>query len=182
MSEIQSASARAAQKKVKPRTPKVNELIAKCRSVILGTVDAGGAPNASYAPVVRIGNELYILVSFMSRHTANLVETKRASVMFIEDEVNAKQIYARERLTIDAVASRVDRGTSEWDLGIEKLKESHGGVLDILAGLEDFIMIRLTPKKASYVNGFGSAYYVNENLEIIEHRNDVGHTVASENA
>jgi putative heme iron utilization protein len=39
----------------------------------------------------------------------------------------------------------------------------------------DFILIALHPVKGSYVNGFGSAYFVDENLEIIEHRNDVNH-------
>ncbi|MDT4873127.1 hypothetical protein FQZ97_1083540 [compost metagenome] len=42
-------------------------------------------------------------------------------------------------------------------------------------GLEDFIMIELTPVAGSYVNGFGSAYYVSDQLEVVQHRNDVAH-------
>ncbi|WP_336685966.1 hypothetical protein [Chryseobacterium bernardetii] len=43
----------------------------------------------------------------------------------------------------------------------------------------DFILIALQPVKDSYVNGFGSDYFVDSNLEIIEHRNDVNHHVRS---
>ena len=38
-------------------------------------------------------------------------------------------------------------------------------------------MIELTTKKGAYVNGFGSAYFVDENLEIMNHRNDINHQV-----
>lgn len=162
-------------RQTKPVTPRVNELIGSCKSVILATVNGEGAPNASYAPFARIGNRFYILVSFMSRHTRNLRDIGKVSAMFIEDEANTRQIYARDRLTLDVSTREITRGTPDWEAGIEKLKENHGKVLDILVGLEDFIMIELTPVKGSYVNGFGSAYYVDELLEIIEHRNDVAH-------
>lgn len=181
MSDIQTPAAKA-QKGVKPRAPKVNELIEKSKSVILGTIDEEGNPNSSYAPYARIGNKLYILVSFMSRHTKNLRDMKKASVMFIEEEADAKQIYARTRLTIDAVTSQIERGTPVWEMGVQKLREAHGKILDVLTGLEDFIMIELKPVKGSYVNGFGSAYFVDENLEITEHRNDIAHTVVTEKA
>ncbi len=165
-----------AQRKNKPVEPKVKELIARCKSVILGTIDAEGVPNSSYAPYVQLDNKLYILVSFMARHTKNLRDLKKVSVMFIEDESATKQIYARERLTIDATTEQIERGTELWDKAAAGLTEVHGKILDILLGMEDFILIELTPIKGSYVNGFGSAYYVDTNLEIITHRNDVNHT------
>jgi len=172
-SEVQKST-----RQTKPVTPRVNELISSCKSVILATVNEEGAPNASYAPFARIENRFYILVSFMSRHTRNLRDVGKVSAMFIEDEANTRQIYARDRLTLDVQTREIKRGTPEWEQGIEKLKENHGKVLDILVSLEDFIMIELTPVTGSYVNGFGSAYYVNGQLEIMEHRNDVAHQTA----
>ncbi|WP_367915559.1 HugZ family protein [Leadbetterella sp. DM7] len=172
-SEVQKST-----RQTKPVTPRVNELISSCKSVILATVNEEGAPNASYAPFARIENRFYILVSFMSRHTRNLRDVGKVSAMFIEDEANTRQIYARDRLTLDVQTREIKRGTPEWEQGIEKLKENHGKVLDILVTLEDFIMIELTPVTGSYVNGFGSAYYVNGQLEIMEHRNDVAHQTA----
>jgi len=150
--------------------------------VILGTVDAAGTPNASYAPFARIGNKFYILVSFMSRHTKNLRDGKQASVMFIEDESATKQIYARDRLTLDAATAQIERDTPLWNEAVAGLKAVHGKVLDLLTGMDDFIMIELTPLKGAYVNGFGSAYFVDAQLQVTEHRNDQAHSVREKNS
>ncbi len=164
-----------AQKQARPLTPKVKELIERSKSVILATVDAEGTPNSSYAPFVKVENTFYILVSFMARHTKNLAEGRKTSVMFIEDESATKQIYARERLTIEASTSQVERDSETWNAVVSQLKETHGKVVDVIAEMQDFILIGLHPVKGSYVNGFGSAYFVDQNLEIMEHRNDVNH-------
>lgn len=163
------------EKKAKPVAPKVKELIDRTKSVILATVDAEGNPNSSYAPFVQVGNTFYILVSFMARHTKNLSEGRKTSVMFIEDESATKQIYARERLTIETTASQIERDSEIWNTVVARLKENHGKVVDVISEMGDFILIALQPVKGSYVNGFGSAYFVDANLEIIEHRNDVNH-------
>ncbi|MDM1555765.1 pyridoxamine 5'-phosphate oxidase family protein [Chryseobacterium indologenes] len=163
------------EKKAKPVAPKVKELIGRSKSVILATVDAEGNPNSSYAPFVQVGNTFYILVSFMAKHTKNLSEGRKTSIMFIEDESATKQIYARERLTIEAGTSQIERDSEIWNTVVTKLKESHGKVVDVISEMGDFILIALQPIKGSYVNGFGSAYFVDANLEIIEHRNDVNH-------
>lgn len=164
-----------AGRKAKPVAPKVKELIDRTKSVILATVDAEGIPNSSYAPFVQVNTTLYILVSFMAKHTKNLADGRKTSVMFIEDESATKQIYARERLTIEAAASQVERDSEIWNTVVTKLKENHGKVVDVIAEMQDFILIALQPVKGSYVNGFGSAYFVDQNLDILEHRNDVNH-------
>lgn len=164
-----------ANRKAKPLAPKVKELIERTKSVILATTDAEGNPNSSYAPFVQVNQTLYILVSFMAKHTKNLADGRKASVMFIEDESATKQIYARERLTIEAAPTQVERDSEVWNTVISQLKETHGKVVDVIAEMQDFILIALQPVKGSYVNGFGSAYFVDENLEILEHRNDVNH-------
>ena len=132
-------------KEVKPIAPKVKELVANSKSIILGTVDAEGNPNSSYAPFV------------------------------IADESDSKQIYARERLTFDVTTTQVERDSAQWDTVVEKLKEAHGKVVEVIVPMEDFIMIALNPVKGAYVNGFGSAYFVDENLDVLEHRNDINH-------
>ena len=171
-------AATADAKTVQPRTPQINELLTNSKSLILATVNAEGIPNASYAPFVQVDNKFYILVSFMAVHTRNLKGNNTASAMFIDDEADSKQIYARTRLTLSVTSNHIERGTAGWDLGIEKLKEKHGKILDTLVSMDDFILIELSTVKGSYVNGFGSAYFVDENLEVIQHRNDVGHGVA----
>lgn len=163
------------EKKAKPVAPKVKELINASKSIILATVDAEGNPNSSYAPFVQVDQTFYILVSFMAKHTKNLADGRKTSIMFIEDESATKQIYARERLTLETTASQIERDSLVWNKVVAKLKENHGKVVEVISGMGDFILIALQPVKGSYVNGFGSAYFVNSNLEIIEHRNDVNH-------
>ncbi|TZF99493.1 pyridoxamine 5'-phosphate oxidase (plasmid) [Chryseobacterium panacisoli] len=163
------------EKKIKPVTPKVQELINASKSIILATVDAEGNPNSSYAPFVQVDQTFYILVSFMAKHTKNLADGRKTSIMFIEDESATKQIYARERLTIEAAVSQIERDSEVWNTVVAQLKETHGKVVDVISEMGDFILIALQPVKGSYVNGFGSAYFVDANLEIVEHRNDVNH-------
>lgn len=165
---------KTSQKKTKPLAPKVKELVASVQSVILATTDSEGVPTSSYAPYVQDGKDFYVLVSFMAKHTKNLLNGY-ASVMFIEDESATKQVYARERLTIDANTSQVERDSDLWNTIIGSLKERHGKVVEIISEMKDFILVKLEPTAGSYVNGFGSAYYVDENLEIVQHRNDVDH-------
>ena len=163
------------EKKIKPVAPKVQELINASKSIILATVDAEGNPNSSYAPFVQVEQTFYILVSFMAKHTKNLADGRKTSIMFIEDESATKQIYARERLTFEAATSQIERDSEVWTQVVAKLKETHGKVVDVISEMGDFILIALQPVKGSYVNGFGSAYFVDANLEIVEHRNDVNH-------
>lgn len=172
---MNTTNTQQSQKEAKPIAPKVKELVANSKSVILATVDAQGIPNASYAPFVKIGTTYYVLVSFMARHTRNLRDQKNVSMMFIADESSSKQIYARERLTFDVTTDQITRDSDQWNVVLEQLKETHGKVVDVISAMEDFIMIALNPVKGSYVNGFGSAYFIDENLEVLEHRNDINH-------
>lgn len=163
------------EKKIKPVAPRVQELINASKSIILATVDAEGNPNSSYAPFVQVDQTFYILVSFMAKHTKNLADGRKTSVMFIEDESATKQIYARERLTLEATTSQIERDSEVWNAAVAKLRETHGKVVEVISEMGDFILIALQPVKGSYVNGFGSAYFVDANLEITEHRNDANH-------
>ncbi|MFA7688297.1 MAG: pyridoxamine 5'-phosphate oxidase family protein [Moheibacter sp.] len=158
-----------ATKAVKPKAPKIEELIQSNKSLILATLDAEGNPAASYAPFVHLDGTFQILVSFMAKHTRNLRDRKKVSVMLIEDEASVKQIYARDRLTLDCEVIQVDPETDLWNRAVEELKNRHGKVIDVLSGLNDFIMFDLQPTKGSYVNGFGSAYSVNPDLTVNEH-------------
>lgn len=157
------------QHKVKPKVPKIEELLDKSLSMILGTVDENGNPLASYAPYVLVDGTFRILVSFMAKHTKNLRDRNKASVMFIDDESATKQVYARDRLTIDCETAQIENGTEAWTKSVDALKARHGKIVDMLSELNDFIVVELTPIKGAYVNGFGSAYSVNADLTINEH-------------
>lgn len=155
---------------IKPKAPKVQELIDECQSLMIATLDEDGSPCVSYAPFVQLEGGFQIFVSFMARHTRNLKNQKKTSFMFIEDESTSKQIYARHRLTMDTDAEQVEKENPLWDKAMTALKEKHGKVVEVLEGMDDFIMFNLKPIKGSYVNGFGSAYFVAPDLSIETHR------------
>ena len=156
------------QSQVKPKAPKVKELVKSMQSLILATVDAEGNPVSSYAPFVLIDGSFYIYVSYMAKHTKNLQDRKKASVMFIEDETTGKQIYARTRLTMNSEANLIEKENPLFAQAIDGLKERHGKVVDVLAEMTDFVLIELKPQRGAYVNGFGSAYFIDSNLEVID--------------
>ena len=75
-------------------------------------------------------------------------------------------------LTFDTITTQVERDSDLWNSVLPQLKEKHGKILDILSEMQDFILVALKPTVGNYVNGFGSAYIVDENLEVVQHRND----------
>jgi putative heme iron utilization protein len=149
-------------------------------SLLLATVNAGGNPEASYAPYVADGRgSFYIYISELAAHTANLQGKPRASVLFIEDESRAQHLFGRKRVTCDCRAEPVPRGSGEFEDTLARFVEKHGKFMEMLKGLKDFHLFRLTPEKANYVRGFAQAYELHgEGLAEIRHVNDKGHKPA----
>ncbi|OOE33996.1 heme utilization protein HutZ [Salinivibrio kushneri] len=140
--------------------PEIKAFRANCRTLQLATVDAQGKPNVSYAPFAQLEDGFYILISEIARHARNLQQNPQVSLMMIEDESGAKQIYARQRLSFDANAELVMRDTTAWQTGISALSHRFGDIIDSLSGLADFHLFRLKPENGLYVKGFGQAFQV----------------------
>jgi hypothetical protein len=75
------------------------KLLSSRNTLIMATADKNGAPNVSYAPFVHRTPRLYVYTSSRSRHTRNMMETAKASVIFIEDEARTRNLFARKRFT-----------------------------------------------------------------------------------
>lgn len=134
------------------------------QSVVLSTVSEDGIPNASYAPfVIDESKNIYIYVSGLSTHTQNLYTVPRASVLFIEDEFQTRQIFARRRLTFDCTATFVDRDAELWNQIVNHFEVRFGEIIELFRDLPDFRIFRLTPSKGRFVIGFGAAYEVDPN-------------------
>ncbi|WOT05901.1 heme utilization protein HutZ [Shewanella youngdeokensis] len=135
------------------------EAFKQTRSTLqLATQDALGIPNASYAPFALADDGFYILVSQLARHGTNLNASNQLSVMLLEDESEAKSIFARKRLTFDATAERVERDTQAFTKGVLALSLRFGDMIDNLASLTDFHLFKLNPHQGLYVKGFGQAF------------------------
>ncbi|MCK8062849.1 heme utilization protein HutZ [Vibrio sp. 1CM7H] len=140
--------------------PEIKEFRQERRTLQLATVDAEGRPNVSYAPYVQNQEGYFVLISKIARHARNLLENSNVSLMMIEDEESSKQLFARKRLTFDAVANVVERDTEMWQQVVGQMKERFGEIIDGLSQLEDFVLFNLKPESGLFVKGFGQAYQV----------------------
>lgn len=145
---------------VRPETD-LEALRSGCRSLILATLDADGAPQASPAPFVRdAAGRYYVFVSGLSPHTAHLAAGRAVGILLVEDETDALQPFARRRLSHTCATEEIGRGTTDWDARLAEFGERFGSVVDVLRGLPDFRLFRLTPEAGRFVRGFGQAYRV----------------------
>ncbi len=142
----------------------LDRLLETSRSLMLATVDEIGRPEASYAPFIRDeAGRLYVFVSALSRHTANLAASRPLSVLIIEDERDSRQIFARLRVTYSCAVQAISRDADEWSGLIARLQDRFGEVVEVLQSLTDFTLFRITPLEGQLVRGFGQAYRVLDN-------------------
>lgn len=130
-------------------------------SIIMSTVNKEGIPDASYAPFVSDEDKnIYIYVSGLATHTQNIHNHPFVSILFIEDEVKTKQIFARRRLIFNCTAKLVERESEKWQKIVDKFQIRFGELISTLRSLPDFRIFQLTPKNGRFVIGFGAAYNI----------------------
>jgi len=132
-------------------------------SVVLSSVTKTGEPHASYAPYITDAGKFYIYVSGLAQHASTLANGA-ASLFFIENEQQAKTIFARRRLTISCRVSTIDRDQPHYERLLDGLQTRHGSTFKLLRTLPDFVLFELSPGQASFVTGFGAAYDLTESL------------------
>jgi putative heme iron utilization protein len=131
------------------------------KTIILGTASPTGEPEASVAAAILAPDGSFrIFVSGLAAHTRHLLETGRASVLLADDEAVTAQPLARRRLTFACAAAAIARDHPEFPASIQALREKLGPAFDLLTGLGDFQLIRLTPQRGRLVAGFGETYEV----------------------
>ena len=140
--------------------PEIREFRQERRTLQLATVDENGRPNVSYAPYVQNQDGYFVLISGIARHARNLQVNPSVSIMMIEDEGSSKQLFARKRLTFDAIASVVQRDSEQWNLVIAQMQARFGEIIDGLSQLQDFVLFNLKAEQGLFVKGFGQAYQV----------------------
>jgi putative heme iron utilization protein len=128
------------------------------RSLLLASLDADGLPYASYAPFAVGDDCLYVLLSEIALHAVNLMNNPAASVLIIEDEDSAAELFARMRVNYTVRAEHLAYGSSDWQEAMERLAERHGERPRHLGEHTDFRMFRLVPRGGRFVTGFGRAY------------------------
>ncbi len=151
-------------------TQEVESFLETFQTLMMASLTPEGEPHASTAAYVRMGNDFYILISTVAQHGRNLLASGKVSLLFAEDESKTLQPFARKRVTIEASVHEIVRENSEFVSMIERFKEKFDPeLIGSLSEMGDFHLFKLSPKSGSVVMGFGRAYRLDENLEVLTH-------------
>lgn len=142
-------------------------LLDTSKTLQLATVDSQGIPHISYAPFVRKDEDFFIYVSQLASHTEYLQQTPTVSLMIICDEAQSKNLFARERLIIEADATVLDQMAHNSVL--DNMEASFGGTVALLRSLPDFVLFKLSAVNARYIAGFGKAFQLDMQKMQLEH-------------
>jgi len=135
-----------------------DQLIASHKTLLLATHSADDAANhISYAPYVRDKDHFYIFVSELAKHTKNLMSHPQVSILFIQAESEADNLFARQRVTLDCQVEKIPKASPVYYHQLKAMTEKFGSIIDVLRTLPDFHLLALTPKKGQFVAGFGKA-------------------------
>ena len=144
---------------------RARDLIAQFRAdlstLVLGTSSADGEPDASVAATLLDPSGAFVVfVSGLAAHTRNLRDNPRASVLLVEAATATNPPLARRRLTFACAAESVARDSAAHAALVAAFRAKFGEAIDLLAGLPDFQLVRLTPLRGRVVVGFGAAFAV----------------------
>jgi hypothetical protein len=146
----------------------VTEFLAGFKTCMIASLTPEQKGYASTAPFAQEGNTFYILISTVAQHGKNLLAADHVSLLFAEDESTCMQPFARKRITIEASVKEVVRDTSDFVVGVNLLKKRFDTELvENLANMGDFHLFALSAQSGSAVMGFGQAYRLDENLEVV---------------
>ena len=137
-------------------------LIGQLKSLQLATLNARGLPESSYTPFIYQAPYFYIFVSALASHTQNLTSRHHCSLMLIEDEAHARNLFARTRLMVAAEADVLDPADTEYEELLDVMEQTLGSTMKMLRTLPDFKLIRLTINGGRFVKGFGAAYAIKD--------------------
>jgi heme iron utilization protein len=139
------------------------------KTVVLSTVDLQGEPFASYSPFVE-DNEgnFYVFVSTAVQHSHNMYNTKKAHLLFIEDESITNHIYARRRLYFKAKVEKFEPNDERFEKIALLFEKKHGDQASLVRKMTDSRFYKLIPYDGNLVLGFGAAFKLDESNKKIE--------------
>lgn len=145
-------------------------LIDAQQTLLLSTCSAERQPEISYAPFVRDEHgHFYIFISELAKHTQNLLQNPKASILFIEPEPGCRNLFARERVIFDCGARAIAPDDPFYHRRLRAMEDKFGNVVALLRTLPDFHLIELTPETGHYVAGFGKAYAIDLHCNTLRH-------------
>ncbi|CUM87288.1 pyridoxamine 5'-phosphate oxidase family protein [Turicibacter sanguinis] len=135
------------------------ETLLNQKSLMISSLNENKMPEISYAPFMMKDQKIYIYISKAAAHYHNLVQNPQCSVMLIEDEADCKTVFARERVSFECIASKVE---SSKEL-LELFGGRQGAQMMMVLKTLDFDFFELVPLKGRLVKGFGQAFNISLN-------------------
>ena len=132
-------------------------LFAAMRSLHLATVDGSGMAEASYAPYVVHDGALFVYLSALAAHVANLRATRSAAILVVADESASEEIFARARFGARCAVVEIPRESESWEQVLDRFEARFGATATMIRPLTDFALFRLQPEEARVVAGFARA-------------------------
>ena len=99
-------------------------------------------------------------MAVVSPWTASISTPEAACEPLLATSTSTTQPLARRRLTFACAAESVARDSAAHAALVAAFRTQFGGAIDLLAGLPDFQLVRLTPLRGRVVVGFGAAFAV----------------------
>lgn len=154
----------------------LEEFISNFQSLVINSLDKQGHPFSSYAPFIKYENKYYVFLSLMAKHSHNLKANTKSSILFCEDEKDAKNIFARKRVVFQTNAKTVEKN-SDYETKILDIFEEKFETIKMLRTMSDFHLFEFTPTYGEAVFGFGAAYNIGgENFDtLLERKASKGH-------
>lgn len=139
----------------------LSELLENYQSAVLGTTAENNYPFSSYAPFYYDGEHIYIFISNIATHAKNIQRTLQASALFIEDESQSKNIFARKRISLQCNVKSIQREDTHFNSIMDHFKNKFSDeMISMLMGMNDFNLYSLRPVYGEATFGFGEAYNI----------------------
>lgn len=117
----------------------------------------------------------YVFISTAVMHSHNMSATKKAHIMFLQDESKASHIYARQRMYFRADVDRFEENDSRADSIFKLFDEKFKERVSFFSMMKDSRIYKLIPRDGNLVLGFGSAYKIADDNKTLM-LNDKGHS------
>ncbi|MDC0948614.1 hypothetical protein OAS86_04645 [Gammaproteobacteria bacterium] len=129
--------------------------VATCQAVQIASVDDAGQPHNGHYPCAgSLADGLLFLSSGLAPQHRSL--SGRASLLLLGPQT--ENPFRRPRVIAEASLCCIDPTSADWQLGLASMQQRFGAVVDLLAGLGDFSLIRARVEGGRWVRGFGDAW------------------------
>jgi hypothetical protein len=137
----------------------LSALIRARRSAALAVIDAEGAPLTAMVSYVETPDlsGLLLHLSGLSAHKRALLRDTRCSLLICqEDHAGVAEVMQLERVAIQGEAAVIAKSGPDYAAMRARFLQKLPGA-ELMFGLDDFDLLRITPRSARYVAGFGRA-------------------------